>query len=165
MDRSQPNPPLERRRWPLLCLLLLFFLAGANSLVRDSATFDETAHLPAGFSYLDRADFRMNPEHPPLSKAWAALPLWLAGLAEPDYDSPYWTGEPSETDPARRSKANQWLWCLTFCNLIWGIRGPSSKQSSSKKTVHSYNTLQVTCLHSGGVPASTGCWAAWARRS
>jgi hypothetical protein len=85
-------------------LLLLFAAAAANSLVRESATFDETAHLAAGYTYLDRADFRLNPEHPPLFKGWAALPLWLGSLAEPDYASAGWEG------------GNQWLFGYELLN-------------------------------------------------
>jgi len=89
-------------------LLVLFALAGFNSLVRDSATFDETAHLPAGLSYLERGDFRLNPEHPPLSKAWAALPLWLFAESRSDYDDSAWTGRPVVPGDPRLSGADQW---------------------------------------------------------
>ncbi|GAH87822.1 unnamed protein product, partial [marine sediment metagenome] len=41
----------------------------------DSATMDEVAHLPAGYSYLTQKDYRLNPEHPPLLKDLAAIPL------------------------------------------------------------------------------------------
>jgi hypothetical protein len=41
----------------------------------NSATFDEGAHLPAGYSYLALGDHRLNPEQPPLVKLAAALPL------------------------------------------------------------------------------------------
>jgi hypothetical protein len=85
-------------------LLLLFAAAATNSLVRESATFDETAHLAAGFTYLDRMDFRLNPEHPPLFKAWAAAPIWLGELVEPDYSSPGWAG------------GSQWLFGYEFLN-------------------------------------------------
>lgn len=71
-------------------LLLIFALLAFDSLRDDSATSDELAHLPAGFTYLDRLDFRLNPEHPPLGKAWAALPLKLARLCGPNYDSLAW---------------------------------------------------------------------------
>lgn len=47
----------------------------AFSLPRQSATFDEGAHLPAGYAALALGDYRMNPEHPPLLKLWAAAPL------------------------------------------------------------------------------------------
>jgi hypothetical protein len=67
---------------PAVVLLLAVFVAsGAWSALRLSATFDETTHLPAGFTYLDRLGFRHNPEHPPLAKMWAALPLLLSGRA------------------------------------------------------------------------------------
>jgi hypothetical protein len=43
-----------------------------------SATFDEGAHLPAGYTYLALGDHRLNPEQPPLVKLVAAAPLLLA---------------------------------------------------------------------------------------
>jgi hypothetical protein len=110
-SRFSPDSPF----WiPLL--LLLFLLAGTFSLYGDSATFDETAHLPAGLSYLDRWDFRLNPEHPPLCKLWAAFPLWIGGLADPDYASAHWNGTPSGADPAIHTKANQWLFGFELLN-------------------------------------------------
>jgi 4-amino-4-deoxy-L-arabinose transferase-like glycosyltransferase len=61
----------------------VFVLAGAavyvalavTSLRTQSATFDEGSHLPAGYTYLELGDHRLNPEHPPLVKILAALPL------------------------------------------------------------------------------------------
>src|SRR5438105_4136980 len=52
----------------------------------SSATFDETSHLPAGYSYWRWHDYRLNPEHPPLVKKLAAVPLlwskvWPAEIA------------------------------------------------------------------------------------
>ena len=45
---------------------------------QESQTIDEAVHLSAGYSYLKTGDFRLNPEHPPLSKMSSALPLlWL----------------------------------------------------------------------------------------
>ena len=56
-------------------LLLLMFLMAFFSILDDSLTFDESAHLPAGYSYLTQKDMRLNPEHPPLIKDLAAIPL------------------------------------------------------------------------------------------
>ena len=42
-----------------------------------SATFDEVAHIGAGLTYWKYGDFRMNPEHPPLIKLLATLPVML----------------------------------------------------------------------------------------
>jgi hypothetical protein len=36
----------------------------------DDFTIDEPYHIVAGVSYVQRADFRINPEHPPLVKLW-----------------------------------------------------------------------------------------------
>jgi hypothetical protein len=73
--------------WVLLAVMC--FLAGGAAL-RESVTVDEVAHVGAGLSYLQRLDLRLNPEHPPLSKALAAIPLILRGT-HADYSSPAWT--------------------------------------------------------------------------
>ena len=54
---------------------LLFVAIAWPALRENSATYDETSYVPAGFTYLTRGDFRLNPEHPPLLKALFALPV------------------------------------------------------------------------------------------
>ena len=58
-----------------ICLILIFCLQAVLALPRLSATSDEAVHLASGYSYWQTRDFRMNPEHPPLAKLIAALPL------------------------------------------------------------------------------------------
>ena len=66
------------------CLLILMFFLAVFSMKDDSATMDEVAHLPAGYSYLTQKDMRLNPEHPPLIKDLAALPLlFIKGINFP----------------------------------------------------------------------------------
>jgi hypothetical protein len=73
----------------VVAILCLIFIGLVASFARSSsATFDETSHLPAGYSYLRWHDYRLNPEHPPLVKKLAALPLlwenvWPATPPEP----------------------------------------------------------------------------------
>ena len=43
----------------------------------DSAIVDEEAHIPSGYAYVQQLDYRLNPEHPPLIKALAELPVLL----------------------------------------------------------------------------------------
>lgn len=42
---------------------------------QESMIFDEKAHIPAAYSYVRYGDMRINPEHPPLLKDLAGLPL------------------------------------------------------------------------------------------
>jgi len=58
-------------------LLTFVFFISFFSMKDDSVTMDEVAHLPAGYSYLTQKDMRLNPEHPPLIKDLAALPLFF----------------------------------------------------------------------------------------
>lgn len=57
----------------------------------DSAIFDETAHIVAGYNYLKNLDYRFNPEHPPLVKMAAAVPLLFENLNF-SKDTGYWEG-------------------------------------------------------------------------
>jgi dolichyl-phosphate-mannose--protein O-mannosyl transferase len=70
-------------------LLAIMFFMAFFSMKGISLTMDELAHIPAGFSYLYAKDYRLNPEHPPLAKDLAALPLLVMGLNFPK-DHPSW---------------------------------------------------------------------------
>src|SRR5213594_5220244 len=61
--------------WAAIGLICLFCVQALLALARLSATRDEPVHLSAGYSYWQTLDFRLNPEHPPLAKLVAALPL------------------------------------------------------------------------------------------
>lgn len=50
---------------------------------RESQTWDEACHIFAGYNYWTRADFGDNPEHPPLVKLLATLPLLRLPLKVP----------------------------------------------------------------------------------
>ena len=58
----------------------LYATLAVGSMRVKSATFDEAAHLPAGYTYLKLRDYRLNPEHPPLIKTLAAMPLLLMNV-------------------------------------------------------------------------------------
>ncbi len=80
MARSRPvSPPPEPRRAIAVIVsavaLLSFITLAVGDLLTSSQTSDETVHLVGGYSYLVTGDYRLNPEHPPLLKMVAALPL------------------------------------------------------------------------------------------
>lgn len=75
----------------LCALAMLILMAGIliYSALFDSATTDEMAHIPAGYSYVKYGDMRLNPEHPPLVKDLAGIPLLFQKLNFP-LDSDAW---------------------------------------------------------------------------
>jgi 4-amino-4-deoxy-L-arabinose transferase-like glycosyltransferase len=79
-----------KTRIALLLLCALSFALMWGSAQRDSAVVDELAHIPAGYAYITRFDYRLNPEHPPLLKALAAVPLLFQDLQFPSTNS-FWT--------------------------------------------------------------------------
>lgn len=75
---------------PYLALFAVLLLTmSLTSVRRKSATFDEGAHLPAGYSYVAYRDYRLNMEHPPLIKLLAGLPLRLLS-AKADTEHTSW---------------------------------------------------------------------------
>jgi hypothetical protein len=66
-------------------LLLLVFLGELTFSIRQqSLSWDEGDHIFAGYMSWKKADFGINPEHPPLVKALAAIPLLPMHLKVPD---------------------------------------------------------------------------------
>lgn len=62
--------------WILCAAALLSFIGLAiGNVVATSPTTDEGVHLAAGYAYLHGDHYQVNPEHPPLLKKLAALPL------------------------------------------------------------------------------------------
>jgi hypothetical protein len=56
----------------------------------DSLIVDEIPHIGAGYSYLVKGDMRLNPEHPPLAKDLAAIPLLFLNLKQDAFNTRFW---------------------------------------------------------------------------
>jgi tetratricopeptide (TPR) repeat protein len=71
-ESSETRPRLSNRAFLLLVVLIICcaVLRSAIATRLDDFTLDEPYHIVAGVSYVQRADFRINPEHPPLVKLW-----------------------------------------------------------------------------------------------
>src|ERR1700726_1755420 len=72
-------------------VLLLLVLEGQllYSVRQESLTWDEGDHIFAGYMSLKHHDFGLNPEHPPLVKMIAAVPLLRMNLHEPQLQNRY----------------------------------------------------------------------------
>ncbi len=104
-SRSAPDGFLGSRWLPLL-LLVIVLTQGLRYRSTLSTTFDEVAHVGAGYAYAARGDFRMNREHPPLLKLLAGMMLLPLDL-----------GDVFESEAYRQ--ADQWA----VGNLVLGHRG------------------------------------------
>src|SRR5262249_38399015 len=67
----------------LTAFAAVFLALSAPVLLRSSATWDEPGHLAAGYTEWVAGDYRIDHEHPPLVRLWAALPRVLAGDPQP----------------------------------------------------------------------------------
>jgi hypothetical protein len=81
----QIAPTLIHRRfwWLVVLLLAAMAIAEFSSARQESQTYDEAEHLSFGYAALARGDFSLGPEHPPLGRMLAALPLLLIRPALP----------------------------------------------------------------------------------
>lgn len=76
--------------WCVVGVILGGFLLLSLSLAwQEAAIFDERAHVAAAYSYVRYGDMRLNPEHPPLVKNLAGIPLLFQNLSFP-IDSHEW---------------------------------------------------------------------------
>ena len=82
---SRPTAtPHAYREWIVLAVLMVVMIAQLWSSIRQlSITSDEIDHLHAAYRYLQCNDFGWNPEHPPLVKIIAALPLSAMSIHDP----------------------------------------------------------------------------------
>ena len=99
------NPTLARYSFwiGLVLLIIILGFVQISSLLADSQTVDEGPHILAGYSYLKTGKILLNPEHPPLLKAWSALPLLILN---PDL--------PEEVKNAADTKAELDQWGLSY---------------------------------------------------
>lgn len=103
-------------------ILAIMFILAVASMWNDSVIMDESPHITAGYSYLTHQDMRVNPEHPPLIKDLAALPLLFLDLNFPD-KGPEWNNNIND----------QWTLGTQFLYesgndpdkiIFWGRMGP-----------------------------------------
>lgn len=88
---------LLERSWvkiaAVMLLLLVLEFQLLYSVKHESLTFDEGDHIFAGYMSLKYHDFGLNPEHPPLVKLIAAVPLLGMNLHEPQLQNRYFKTE------------------------------------------------------------------------
>ncbi len=81
LNPKKPRPPFVVAG--VTFLLLLIFAQLVFSVHQESMSWDEGDHLFSGYMSLKHGDFGLNPEHPPLVKFVAALPLLPMQLQVP----------------------------------------------------------------------------------
>lgn len=65
-------------------------ILAVSSAWNDVLIVDEVPHIGAGYSYVVKQDYRLNPEHPPLAKDLAGIPLSFLHLNQDAFYSKPW---------------------------------------------------------------------------
>ncbi len=74
-----------------ITIMAVATILAITSVWNDSLIVDEDPHIGAGYSYLIKQDMRLNPEHPPLAKDLAAIPLLFLNLKQEVFQTKSWT--------------------------------------------------------------------------
>lgn len=90
----------SKRSWVWVAVLVLIAMQALQMVIvlhRESLTFDEADHMYSGYRMWKTGDFGLNPEHPPLVKLLATLPvlgekLWLPPLKGVFFKAEAYTG-------------------------------------------------------------------------
>jgi len=85
----------KQSRWVWIAVLVLLAVQAAQVIAivhRESLTWDEDDHMFAGYMMWHTGDYGLNPEHPPLVKLLATLPLlgdklWLPPIQNREFKS------------------------------------------------------------------------------
>src|SRR5438045_3430555 len=73
----------RRREVGAYALLIVLTMLRIGSTWRVfSQTTDEPVHFLAGYQWIAERQYSILPDHPPLARVLAALPLWLAGAKD-----------------------------------------------------------------------------------
>ncbi|MEK7507008.1 MAG: glycosyltransferase family 39 protein [Patescibacteria group bacterium] len=74
-------------------MIIIASILAITSAWDDSVIVDEVPHIGAGYSYLVKQDMRLNPEHPPLAKDLAAIPLFFLNLKQDAFQTRFWQSD------------------------------------------------------------------------
>lgn len=80
-----------RRTAAVAGLLTVYYVLAVSAASRKSMTFDEMAHLTAGYTYWAFDDYRLHPENGNLPQRLGALPSVLGRASFPTLDQRAWT--------------------------------------------------------------------------
>ena len=84
------------KTWVRAAVIALLIAQAAQIVItlhRESLTWDESAHMYAGYRMWKNGDFGLNPEHPPLVKLLATLPVLREKLWVPPLKGIFFKGE------------------------------------------------------------------------
>ena len=84
---------MNKQTGAMVCLLILLGVQLILSVRRESQTWDEGNHIYAGYRSWTHKDFGLNPEHPPLLKLIATIPLLPLSLNTPALQDRYFKEE------------------------------------------------------------------------
>ena len=177
--KSKPQPRCRRIGPLLLCtaLIALFAFVAWHVATQESPTADEPLYVLSGWLNRNSSDYRLNTEHPPLWKRYAATPnrgtevtldttsnLWtrMNHLPENEWDytlnTLYQTPQSPAGDMLMRSRAMMVplgvLLAVVLCTWAWRLAGPAAAVAACTLFCLDPNFIAHTPLVVNDVPLS-----------
>ena len=95
---------------------LIFIVLEVGSYSQKSAAWDEPIHVTDGYASLAQHDYRVDPEHPPFLRMWAALPMLAMGATSADLAD------------IERTPPGTWAWTLYgFCEKFLYVQNDADR--------------------------------------
>lgn len=81
---------IKYHKFTALIIVVAALVLAYLSVWNDSPIVDEIPHIGAGYSYIEKRDMRLNPEHPPLAKDLAGIALHFLNLNNDAFTTKFW---------------------------------------------------------------------------
>lgn len=167
---ASPAGSWTSRRWLVALLLALHAALAIWGAARNSVTFDENFHLPAGIALVARGYPAASVAQPPLVKALAAIPALAAGAKVPPDSLVKIPDETRVGEAFMRLNADRYArvyfaarmtgvaLSLLLGLLVWHWAGRSSGPRAALLSLAVYALLPETLAHAGvvGMDLPTG---------
>jgi hypothetical protein len=119
----------KRGTWvAVVCLIAVQAAQMAYVVHRESLTFDEDNHMFAGYMMWHTGDFGLNPEHPPLVKLLATIPLLGRNLWVPPLKGRFFKTEAymdgRDWRRATTAEASTWSFRCGWPLVCWRLGCP-----------------------------------------
>jgi hypothetical protein len=133
----------------LFCCTFAFLVIRFASV--SSAAYDETTHLTSGYTYWKWDDYRLNPEHPPLVKKLAALPLLTVAVKPETVDLQ--SGDEEDRPNTTTERSMRRFWALGLQSIVqqWNfaqsfLYGPTPETQARLGLVDPHDVPGTTAL-------------------
>jgi hypothetical protein len=166
--------------WAAAAIILIGVLRIVSTYSVFTQTYDEPAHIACGLQLLTTGHYDFEPQHPPLARVFAALPLYVSGIRT-DAQHKMWdegnhvlAANGAYTRNLAAARAGVLPFYIIACVFVFLLARTVYGTIASLVTLLLFSTLPLVLAHAGlattdmavtaGFVASTYFFLRWQRR-